>query len=149
MSLLAVRLSIASAVTVALVATVAAGPASAGSPATTKCPSAALVGGALGQKLKAPTSQAFTYAKICLYRGSGVVPTRVEFQQDTSSTFAAGKANAAALGTVVSVRGLGKAAYGTKTGGFLAVFLGNESIRITAPLVPLSKLEVLARKLVR
>ena len=147
MGLRAVRLSIASGVTVALVATVAVGTASAGSPATTKCPSAALVGAALGQKLKAPTSQAFPYAKICLYRGSGVVPTRVAFQEDTSATFAAGKANAAALGPVVNVRGIGKAAYGTKTGGFLAVFLGNESIRITAPLVPLSKLEVLARKL--
>ena len=149
MGLLAVRLSIASGATIALIATAAVGTASAGSPTATKCPSATLVGATLGQKLKPPTSQAFPYAKICLYRGSGVVPTRVAFQEDTSATFAAGKANAAALGPVVNVRGIGKAAYGTKTGGFLAVFLGNESIRITAPLVPLSKLEVLARKLAR
>jgi len=148
MSLLAVR---PTAVTVAVVvaAALVVNTASASSPSKTKCPSASLVGGALGQKLKAPTSQSSAYAKVCVYKGTGVVPTKIQFQVDTASTFAAGEKSAAAYGTVVKVTGLGKSAYGTKVGGFLAVFLGTESIRITAPLVPLTKLEALARKLVR
>lgn len=148
MSLLAVRVSAAVGIAVVVVATLAVSTAPAGSPAKTKCPSPSLVGAALGQKLKAPTSQTSPYAKVCIYKGGSIVPTKIQFQVDTASTFAAGEKAAAAYGTVIKVNGLGKSAYGTKTGGFLAVFLGDESIRITAPLTPLSKLETLARKLI-
>ena len=55
---------------------------------------------------------------------------------------------AAALGTLVKVSGLGKAAYGPKSGGFFAVFLGRQSIRITAPFTTLAQLEKLAHKLI-
>jgi len=148
MGLLAVRVSLVAGIVAALVLAPASRATPAASPSKTKCPAASVVGGALGLKLEAPTSQTFPYAKICLYKGSGVVPTRIEFQHDTSSTFAAGQKGAAALGPVVKVHGLGKAAYGTKSGGFLAVFLDGESIRITAPLISLSRLESLARKLI-
>jgi hypothetical protein len=67
---------------------------------------------------------------------------------DTTTTFAAGEKAAGATGAVVKLKGLGKSAYAVKSGGFLAVFLGTESIRITAPLVSTTKLEKLARKLV-
>ena len=147
MDLLSVRLSSALGIAV-LVASVAVSAASAGSPAKTKCPSPSLVGAALGLKLKAPTSQTSPYAKVCAYKGGSILPTRIQFQVDTSATFAAGQKAAATYGTVIKVKGLGKSAYGAKTGGFLAVFLGNESIRITAPLTPLAKLEALARKLI-
>jgi hypothetical protein len=126
---------------------VAAGGAAAVSPTTMRCPSALVVGSALGQHLKAPTSTTTAYAKVCSYKGTSVVPTRVQFERDTTATFNAGeKAVPASIRAKVS--GLGKAAYGTKVGGFLAVFLGNESIRITAPGTSLAQLEKLARKLV-
>ncbi len=129
--------------------TLMAGAGAAVSPAKTKCPSASIVNAALGQHDKAPTAQSTAYAKVCTYKGSSILPTRIQFQVDTAATFAAGEKSAASLGgVVVKIHGLGKAAFATKVGGFLAVFLGNESIRITAPLVPLSKLENLARKLV-
>ncbi len=129
--------------------TLMAGTAAAVSPAKTKCPSASVVNAALGQHDKAPTVQSTAYAKVCTYKGSSILPTRIQFQVDTAATFAAGEKSAASLGEALAkVHGLGKAAWGSKVGGFLAVFLGNESIRITAPLVPLSKLESLARKLV-
>ena len=133
---------------VALLLVCSAGAGAAVSPAKTKCPAASTVNAALGQRDKAPTSQTTTYAKVCTYKGSGVVATRIQFQVDTASTFAAGEKAAAATGTVAKVKGLGKAAYATKAGGFLAVFLGTESIRITAPIVALSRLERLARALV-
>ncbi len=148
MVLLAVRVSAAVAVAIAVVVTLAVSTASASSPAKTKCPAPSLVGAALGLKLTAPTSQTSPYAKVCTYKGGSILPTKIQFQVDTAATFAAGEKVAAAYGTVIKVKGLGKSAYGTKTGGFLAVFLGNESIRITALLKPLSKLEALARKLI-
>jgi hypothetical protein len=128
--------------------TYVAGAAAALPPAKTKCPAASVVNAALGQHFKAPTSQTSAYAKICIYKGTGIIPTRIQFQVDTAATFAAGEKAAAASGEVVKVKGLGKAAFSTKVGGFLAVFLGSESIRITSPLVPLAKLEKLARKLI-
>jgi hypothetical protein len=134
--------------TVVLVLTVVGGAGAAVPPAKTKCPSASLVNAVLGLRNKAPTSQSTAYAKVCIYKGTSIVPTKIQFQVDTASTFAAGEKAAAATGTIVKVSRLGKAAYATKTGGFLAVFLGNESIRITAPLTSLAKLEALARKLI-
>jgi hypothetical protein len=148
MGLLAFRVFAAAAVGAVLVVAWVADAASAAAPSKTKCPAASLVGAALGQKLKAPTSQSSAYAKVCIYKGASFVPTKIQFQLDTASTFAAGERAAAATGAVIRVRGLGKAAFATKVGGFLAVFLGSESIRITAPLTPLSKLETLARKLI-
>lgn len=134
------------AVVLALTLTTTVGAAVA--PTKTTCPAASVVNAALGQHDKAPIAQTSLYAKICTYKGTSIVPTKIQFQVDTASTFASGeKAAAGAAGAVVKVHGLGKAAWATKSGGFLAVFLGSESIRITAPLVPLSKLEKLARKL--
>jgi len=124
----------------------AEGATAAPSPARTPCPAASLVGAALGQKDRAAGSQSSAYAKICLYKGGGIVPTRIQYQADTASTFAAGE-KAAATGSVVKLTGLGKSAYGTKSGGFIAVFTGSESIRVTAPLVSLTRLERLERKL--
>jgi len=66
----------------------------------------------------------------------------VDFQEDTSATFAAGEA---AVPSVVKVSGLGDAAYGVS--GFLAVLNGSYAIRISAPLSSLAQLETLARKL--
>jgi hypothetical protein len=139
--------SAAAAVAVCLPAATAAGALAATSPAKAKCPSASVVGSTLGLHVNSPVATRTTYATVCTYHGGGVVPTKVQYQEDTAATFAAGEKAAGATGAVVKVKGLGKAAYAVKSGGFLAVFLGNESIRITAPLVPTAKLEKLARNL--
>jgi hypothetical protein len=114
----------------------------------TPCPSAAVVNVALGQKNKAPVATTTPYAKICTYKGTGIVPTRITFQEDTAATFAAGEKAAAAVGPVVKVPNLGKSAWAPKSGGGLYVFLGTESLRMVSPLTPTTKLETLARKII-
>ncbi len=133
---------------VAAVSLVLAAGTAAAAPTKTTCPSASVVNAVLGQHVKAPTSTTTPYGTTCTYKGSGIVPTKIEYQKDTAASFAAGEKSAGALGTLVKVSGLGKAAYGPKSGGFLAVFLGSRSIRITAPFISLSQLEKLAHKLI-
>ena len=116
------------------------------SPTSRACPSASVVDKALGQKGKAPVATRTQYSKTCTYPGSGAVPTKITFQVDTASTFAAGEKAATALG-IVKLHGLGKAAWGTKSGGSLFVFDGHETIKVVSPLTPISKLETLAREL--
>ncbi len=128
-----------------LAAGVLAAGATAAAPNQTACPPRDVVGGALGVKVKAPTSTTTSYAKSCAY-ASTPLPVKVEFQEDTATTFAASEKAVSKLGIVV-VHGLGKAAWATKSGGELQVFNGHETIKIQAPLVATSKLEVLARKL--
>lgn len=121
-----------------------AGPAFATLP--TSCPKASLVSGTLGQKDSAPVLSRSTYLVTCTYKGSGIVPTRVEFQTDTAATFAVGEKAVTAL-EIVKLNGLGKAAWTEKTGGYLQVFTGTETIKVLSPLTGSAKLEALARKL--
>ena len=127
----------------------AALPAGAASvpPVPKSCPSASVVDTALGQQDKAPVVTTTPYARICTYKGTSIVPTKITFQEDTSQTFALGEKAAAAAGPLVKPKGLGKAAWGPKAGGGLYVFVGTYSIKILAPLVSTTKLEALARKL--
>ena len=116
-------------------------------PTKTTCPSASLVGSVLGVHLSPLPSTTTAYAKVCSYKTSSVVPMKIQYQTDTPQTFAASE-NAVPKTVEARLTGLGKAAFGTKAGGFLAVFLGNESVRITAPGASLTQLETLARKLI-
>ena len=127
----------------------AASPAGAASapPVPKSCPSASVVNTALGQQDKAPAMTTTPYARICTYKGTSIIPTKITFQEDTSQTFALGEKAAAAAGPLLKLKGLGKAAWGPKAGGGLYVFVGTYSIKILAPLVSTAKLEVLARKL--
>jgi len=123
-------------------------PASlAASPTAATCPSASVVSAALKQKDKTPTTITTSYSKTCTYPGGGIVPTKITFQQDTASTFAAGEKAASALG-IVKVSGLGQAAWATKAGGDLEVYKSGETVKILSPLTPASELEALARKLI-
>jgi hypothetical protein len=115
-------------------------------PKTQPCPSASVVDAALGQKGKTPVAKTTTFSKSCTYPGSGLVPTKITFQVDTATTFAAGEK--AAGGTIAKLSGLGKGAWVGKTGGIIDVFTGQESIKILAPGTATAKLEALEKKLV-
>ncbi len=81
-----------------------------------------------------------------MYATGTLIPVKVEFQEDTATTFATSEKAVSKLGIVI-VHGLGKAAWATKSGGELQVFDGHETIKIQAPLAATSKLEALARGL--
>jgi hypothetical protein len=127
-------------------ASVAVAAPTRGSALPKSCPPASEVSAALGVKGKTPVVTRSTYVVSCKY-GSDPLAPKVEFQMDTASTFAAGEKAAAAAVPVAKVQHLGKAAWGTKSGGSLYVFTGSYTIKILAPLTSLAKLEVLARKL--
>jgi hypothetical protein len=134
--------SLAAAASVLVLA--AAATASAAVP--TKCPSASVVSAALGTTASTPTLTKNPYGISCKYGTSALAP-KVEFQRDTASTFAAGEKAASAALHPTKVQHLGKAAWGTSSGGFLDVFTGAYSVKLLAPLTSLAKLEALARKL--
>jgi hypothetical protein len=117
----------------------------ASSPRSATCPSASVVAGELGLKVKAPTSSLTPYAKICTYAGGGVVPTKITFQEDTAASFAASEKAVGSM--LVKVKGLGKGAWTTTVGGDLDVFNGSETLKILAPTISVAKLEALARKI--
>jgi hypothetical protein len=120
---------------------------SAASPTATACPPASVVGAALKQKDRAPTSSTTPFSKTCTYAGTGLVPTKITFQKDTAATFAAGEKAASAIG-IVKVPHLGQAAWTTKAGGDLEVYASGETVKILSPLTPAAALEALARKLI-
>jgi hypothetical protein len=110
------------------------------------CPSASIVSTALGTKATAPTLTKNPYGISCKY-GTNALAPKVEFQEDTAATFAAGEKAANASLHVTKIQHLGKAAWAPGTGGFLYVFTGSYSVKILAALTSLPKLEALARKL--
>jgi hypothetical protein len=129
------------------------------SPTARACPSASIVNAALGEHGKTAVATKTQFSKTCTYPGSASSTafwTKITFQEDTASTFAAGeKAATAALGakTVKKVLHLGQAAWTTGSGS-LYVFDGHETIKILAlslallaPSTGTAKLEALARKL--
>ena len=143
------RKLLATAVTGALVSAAALVPLSAaGSPPTSRaCPAAAIVNSALGEKGKTPVATTTAYSKTCTYPGSGPVPTKITFQLDTASQFAADEKAVSTAGLKpITVHGLGQAAWTTNEGS-LYVFEQGDQIKILAPLTATSKLETLARKL--
>ena len=115
------------------------------SPKSASCPSASTVNTALGTKLKSPASSLTAYSKVCTYSGGGILPTRITFQEDTATTFAASEKAVGKL--AVKVKGLGKGAWTTTVGGDLDVFNGSATLKIVAPGVTAAKLEALARKI--
>jgi hypothetical protein len=114
----------------------------------TKCPAASLVSTTLGVKAGTPTVVHSKYYTMCSYAGGGAIPTRITFQMDTASTFAASEKAGNVLGQQVKVPGLGKAAWTLKVGSDLYVFTGSYTLKIVSPLVSSAKLEALARKLI-
>ena len=119
------------------------GTSATGGTVPTSCPPASEVNSALGLTNGAPTETQQAFGISCTYSGGGAVPTKIEFQQDTAATFAAGE-NAVPSATKVS--GLGDAAYTTT--GFLAVLNGGYSFKIVSPLSSTAQLEALGRTLV-
>lgn len=152
------RVAIAAGVCVAA-AVLVASSAAATAPTARACPSASIVNAALGEHGKTAVATKTQYSKTCTYPGSAsksVFWTKITFQEDTASTFAAGeKAATAGLGAKVvkKVQHLGQAAWTTNAGD-LYVFDGHETIKIMAlslgmlsPSTATAKVEALARKL--
>lgn len=131
-------------VAVALAAAVGISRGVAATPKT--CPSASVVSASLGTKASTPKLTKNPYGITCIY-GTAALAPKVEFQQDTSATFAAGEKAAGAQLPIVKIGHLGKAAWATKGAGSLYVFTGSYQIKIISVLTPLPKLEALARKL--
>ena len=138
------RLAAVGLVASALAAAVSVAAGSAATPKT--CPSASVVSAALGTKAGAPALTKNPYGISCKY-GSNALAPKVEFQQDTASTFAAGEKAADAALPVTKIAHLGQAAWAPKSGGSIYVFTGSYTIKILAVLTSLPKLEALARKL--
>jgi hypothetical protein len=123
-------------------------PSATANPPVKSCPSAAVVNAALGQKGQTPVSTTTVFSRTCTYNGSGIVPTRITFQEDTATSFAAGEKAVVAAGLPVeTVHGFGKSAWANKSGGDLYVFTGTYTIKLLSPLSSLTKIEGLARKL--
>jgi len=111
------------------------------------CPSVAVVDAALAQHDQAPVSTPQAFGLTCTYQGSGVVPTKVEFEQTTETAFAAGEQGVTTSGLkATKVSGLGDAAY--ETSGFIDVLNGTESIKVVSPFSTPAQLQALARQII-
>jgi hypothetical protein len=136
-------------------AVLVASSSAATSPTARACPSASFVSKALGLHVGAPVATVHRpYSKTCTYPGGGIVSTKITFQVDTASSFAAGEKAAGTYGAkIIKVHGLGQAAWTTGLGD-IYVFDGHETIKILAlslgvrsPSTATAKVEALARKL--
>lgn len=142
------RTRVSAAVGAFVAAELVASSAGATSPTSRACPSASVVNAALGEKGKTPVATKTAYSKTCTYPGSGIVPTKITFQEDTLAQFAIDEKAVASAGyaKIVNLHGLGQAAW-TLNVGDLYVFEAGVQIKILAPGATTAKLEVLARKL--
>ena len=131
---------------------VAAAAAAASTPVPKTCPSAATITATLKQKVSKVTSTAATTSKgsnrVCTYKTSLPVPTTIRFGSPvTKAAFETSQKAAAKGTTVVSVHGLGSAAWVVKAGNGLSVLEGTLDIVISAPETTDAELEALARKI--
>lgn len=123
-----------------------------GSPVPKTCPSTSVVASTLKQKVSkvaSTFSSSSTGSKrTCTYTTSFVVPTKITFGSPvTAAAFAASQKAASKGVAVVSVHGLGDAAWAVKAGNGLAVLKGTLDIVISAPQTTDAELEALARKI--
>jgi hypothetical protein len=119
-------------------------------PVPKTCPPASVVAATLKQKIRKVTSVvASTGSKrTCTYKTSFVVPTTITFGSPvTARTFAASQKAASKGVAVITVHGLGNAAWAVKRGNGLAVLKGTLDIVISAPKTTVAELEALARKI--
>jgi hypothetical protein len=125
-----------------------ASAAAATAPAARACPSSTAVNKALGMHVRtAVASHYLTYSKTCTYPG-GIGLTKITFQTDTTSTFAASeKAAEHALGAkLIHKLNLSQGAWTTNAGD-LYVFDGHETIKVLAPGIATAKLEAFVKTL--
>jgi hypothetical protein len=122
------------------------------SPVPKTCPSTSVVAATLKEKVSKVAS-AFTSGstgskRTCTYTTAFVVPTRITFGSPvTAAAFAASQKAASKGVPVVTVHGLGDAAWAVKAGNGLAVLKGTLDIVISAPKTTDAELEALARKI--
>jgi hypothetical protein len=106
------------------------------------------VNAALGQSDTGPVVSGTPVFEICTYKGSGVVPTKVDISVGTPSEFQAGEAAVRSAGlTVVSVPGLGSEAWAPQGVGSIYVLNGSVQIEVSSPLSSSAQVQALARQL--
>ena len=130
----------------------AAGVQSSITPVPRTCPSASLVTATLKHKVSKVTSTAASTksgsSRTCVYKTSAPVPTTIRFGSPvTAAAFAASQKAASKGVAVVTVHGLGDAAWAVKAGNGLSVLTGTLDIVISAPQTTDAELEALARKI--
>jgi hypothetical protein len=119
-----------------------------GSATLRACPTAAVVNAALGQSNTGPVVSGTSVFEICSYKGSGVIPTRVEISVGTPAEFQAGEQSVRKAGlTVVSVPGLGSEAWAPQGVGSVYVLNGSVQIEVLSPLSSPAQVQALARQL--
>ena len=123
-----------------------------GSPVPKTCPSTSVVASTLKQKVSKVSSTLSSSStgskRTCTYTTSFVVPTKITFGSPVTAAAFAGSQKAASKGVpVVTVHGLGDAAWAVKAGNGLAVLKGTLDIVISAPQTTDAELEALARKI--
>jgi hypothetical protein len=124
----------------------------ASTPVPKTCPPASVVSATLKHKVSKVTSTTASTAteskRTCTYKTSVVVPTTITFGSPvTAAAFAASQKAAGKGVAVVTVHGLGNAAWAVKRGNGLAVLKGTLDIVISAPETTDAELEALARKI--
>ena len=121
-------------------------------PVPKTCPSASVVTATLKHKVSKVTSTASTTAtgsnRICTYKTSAPAPTTIRFGSPvTRAAFAASQKAAGKGVVVITVHGLGDAAWAVKAGNGLSVLKGTLDIVFSAPETTDAELEALARKI--
>jgi hypothetical protein len=151
-SFVGVPVAVGVAFLVVLGASSASSAARLGTPVPKTCPSTSVVAATLKQKVSkvasAFTSSSTGSKRTCTYTTSFVVPTTITFGSPvTAAAFAASQKAASKGVPVVTVHGLGNAAWAVKAGNGLAVLKGTLDIVISAPKTTDAELEALARKI--
>jgi hypothetical protein len=116
---------------VASATTAAPSPSATGS--LPPCPSASVVNAALGQSDTGPVVSGTPQFKICTYKGSSPVSTKVTISVNTPTGFKADEKNVAKGFTLATVPGLGDDNYGLSGVGEVFVLKGNTQVEILAP----------------
>jgi uncharacterized secreted protein with C-terminal beta-propeller domain len=129
-----------------------ASPAAASTPVPKACPTTSLVSATLKQKVSKLSSTTATTAtgskRTCVYTTNLAAPTTIIFGSPVSAAAFTASQKAAAKGvTVVSVKGLGNAAWVVTRGNGLSVLTGTLDIVISAPETTDAELEALAHKI--
>jgi hypothetical protein len=114
------------------------------------CPSLDVITAALHVTVTGPVVSVTPQEKVCTYKqnADSIVGIIVSFSHTTKAEFKAGEKNAVAHDLpVVTVPGLGNAAWRTKKGGEVAVLRGKSQVDVISPFNTPAQVEALVRQI--